>query len=73
MSETEELAKAIQESAKLGEKSLDIAEKAGSFFAKVFKDPINEISGMITDKLRFIKNDAEDHGRKPVDESVSYF
>jgi hypothetical protein len=55
MSETEELAKAIQESAKLGEKSLDIAEKAGSFFAKVFKDPINEISGMITDKLRFIR------------------
>jgi len=55
MSEPEEIAKAIQESAKLGEKGLEIAEKAGSFFAKVFKEPINEISGMITDKLRFIR------------------
>ena len=55
MSETEEIAKAIQESAKLGEKGLDIADKAGSFFAKVFKEPINEITGIITDKLRFIR------------------
>jgi hypothetical protein len=36
MSESEEIAKAIQESAKLGEKGLEIADKAGSFFAKVF-------------------------------------
>lgn len=50
-----EIAKAIQETAKLGEKGLEIADKAGSFFAKVFKEPINEISGMITDKLRFIR------------------
>ena len=55
MSEAEEIAKAIQESAKLGEKGLDIADKAGSFFAKVFKEPINEITGIITDKLRFIR------------------
>ncbi len=55
MSEPEEIAKAIQESARLGEKGLEIAEKAGSFFAKVFKEPINEVSGMITDKLRFIR------------------
>lgn len=55
MSEAEEIAKAIQESVKLGEKGLEIADKAGSFFAKVFREPINEISGMITDKLRFIR------------------
>lgn len=55
MSEAEEIAKAIQESAKLGEKGLEIADKAGSFFAKVFKEPINEITGIITDKLRFIR------------------
>jgi hypothetical protein len=55
MSEAEEIAKAIQESAKLGEKGLDIADKVGSFFAKVFREPINEISGMITDKLRFVR------------------
>lgn len=54
MNEAEEIAKAIQESAKLGEKGLEIADKAGSFFAKVFKEPIDEISGIITDKLRFI-------------------
>lgn len=55
MSEAEEIAKAIKESAKLGEKGLEIADKAGSFFAKVFKEPIDEISGIITDKLRFIR------------------
>lgn len=55
MSETDEIAKAIQESSKLGEKGLEIADKAGSFFAKVFKEPFNEISGIITDKLRFIR------------------
>jgi hypothetical protein len=55
MSETKEISKAIQESAKLGEKGLEIADKAGSFFAKVLKQPINQISGMITDKLRFIR------------------
>lgn len=55
MNEAEEIAKAIQESAKLGKKGLEIADKTGSFFAKVFKEPINEISGIITDKLRFIR------------------
>ncbi|NLJ07518.1 MAG: DUF4393 domain-containing protein [Sphingobacteriales bacterium] len=54
-SDAGEIAKAIQETAKLGEKGLEIADKAGSFFAKVFKEPINEISSMITDKLRFIR------------------
>lgn len=55
MSEAEEIAKAIQETAKLGAKGLDIADKAGGFFAKVFKEPVDEISGMITDKLRFVR------------------
>ncbi|MCX5769203.1 MAG: Abi-alpha family protein [Candidatus Hydrogenedentes bacterium] len=55
MTDAEEIAKAIQESARLGEKGLDIADKAASFFAQVLKDPINEISGMITDKLRFVR------------------
>ena len=55
MTDAGEIAKAIQESAKLGEKGLEIADKAGSFFAKIFKEPINELTGMITDKLRFIR------------------
>jgi len=55
MSETEEIAKAIQESAKLGQKGLETAEKAANFFAKVFKAPVDEISGMVTDKLRFVR------------------
>ena len=55
MSETEEIAKAIQESAKFGVKGLETADKAASFFAKVFKEPANEISGIITDRLRFIR------------------
>ena len=55
MSESEEIAKAIQESAKFGVKGLETAEKAGSFFAKVFQQPVYEILGMITDKLRFVR------------------
>ena len=55
MNETEEIAKAIQESAKFGVKSLETADKAAGFFAKVFKEPANEISGIITDRLRFIR------------------
>lgn len=55
MNETEEIAKAIQETAKLGEKGLDIVDKASIFFAKVFNEPVDEIAGMVTDKLRFIR------------------
>lgn len=55
MNEAAEIAKAIQETAKLGEKGLETAEKAGSFIAKVFKDPIAEVSGLVTDKLRFVR------------------
>lgn len=55
MSETEEIAKAIQESAKLGTKGLETADKAGSFLAKIFKEPIDEIAGIVTDRLRFIR------------------
>jgi len=55
MSETEEIAKAVQSVAKFGEKSLETSEKVGGFFAKVFKEPVAEVSGMITDKLRFVR------------------
>src|SRR5665648_58564 len=55
MTDVGEIAKAIQESAKFGSKGIDIANKAGSFFAKILKEPAEEISGMITDKLRFIR------------------
>jgi hypothetical protein len=55
VSEAEEYAKAVQSAAKLGTKALDVSEKIGGFFAQVLKEPIQEVSGMITDKLRFIR------------------
>ena len=55
MGETEEIAKAIQESAKLGVKGLDVAEKTADFFARVFKAPMEEIAYIVTDKLRFVR------------------
>ncbi len=55
MGETEEIAKAIQETAKLGTKGLDTAKKAAGFFAKVFKGSVEEIAGIVTDKLRFVR------------------
>jgi hypothetical protein len=55
VSEAEEYAKAVQSAANLGTKALDVSEKIGGFFAQVFKEPVQEVSGMITDKLRFIR------------------
>ena len=55
MGENEEIAKAVQEVAKLGGKTIEFSEKLGGFFARVFKQPIHEVSGMITDKLRFVR------------------
>ena len=55
MSKTEEISKAIQEVAKLGDKGFESADKAGTFFTKVFESPIDEIAGIVHDKLRFIR------------------
>ncbi len=55
MSEAEEYAKAVRSVADFGTKALDVSEKVGGFFAKVFKEPIQEVSGLITDKLKFIR------------------
>ena len=55
MCNTKEIAKAVQEAAELGKKGFDAAEKAGVFVAKVFKEPLEEISGLITDNLRFVR------------------
>lgn len=55
MSEAEEISKAVQEVAKLGNKSLGVAEKLGTFFSQVFQEPASEVSGMITDHLRFVR------------------
>jgi hypothetical protein len=55
MSEAEEYAKAVQSVADLGTKALDLSEKLGGFFARVFKEPVQEVSGIITDKLKFIR------------------
>jgi len=55
MGDTEEIAKAVQEVAKFGSKGIESAEKAGTFIARVFKAPIEEVSGIIHDKLRFVR------------------
>ena len=55
MSDAEEIAKAVQSVAKLGDKALETSQKVGGFFARVFKAPIEEVSGMVTDKLRFVR------------------
>lgn len=55
MSDTEEIAKAVQSVANLGDKSLDTAQKLGGFVSRVFQEPIAEMAGIVTDKLRFIR------------------
>ena len=55
MSDTEEIAKAVQEVAKLGSSGIETANKMGGFFTRVFKGPVDEVSGIIHDKLRFVR------------------
>ncbi len=55
MSDAEEIAKAVQSVANFGDKALETSQKVGGFLARVFKEPIQEISGMVTDKLRFVR------------------
>jgi hypothetical protein len=55
MSDVEEIAKAVQSVAKFGDKALETSQKVGGFFARVFNEPIEEVAGMVTDKLRFVR------------------
>jgi hypothetical protein len=52
MSEVVAVAKAVEETAKLGRQALETSERAGGFIAKVFKEPIEECAGMLTDHLK---------------------
>ncbi len=53
--EISETAKAAQEIAKTTSKALDVAEKVGSFVAKVIGEPVECAVGMLSDKLRFMR------------------
>ena len=55
MSDIEEISKAVQKASNLGVKALETGEKVGGFFAQVFKEPITEVSGMLTDRLKFVR------------------
>ncbi|OFA00174.1 Abi-alpha family protein [Duganella sp. HH101] len=50
-----EVAKATSELAKVGSKIVDATTGAGAAFAKFFGGPINEVSGMITDRLQYVR------------------
>jgi len=50
-----ETAKATQEVAKVTVKSLEVSEKIGRFFAKVLGEPIETATGILDDKLKFIR------------------
>lgn len=55
MSDVEEIAKAVQKASDLGVKALETGERVGGFFAQVFKEPITEVAGMLTDRLKFAR------------------
>ena len=50
-----ETAKATQEVAKATVKGLEVSEKVGGFFAKVLGEPIETATGMLGDKLKFMR------------------
>lgn len=53
--ETIEAAKATQEVAKAAKKGLEVSEKLGGFFSNVFGLPIEQISGILSDRLKFMR------------------
>lgn len=55
MSDVEEIAKAVQKASDFGIKTLETSEKVGGFFAQVFKEPITEVAGILTDRLKFAR------------------
>lgn len=50
-----ESAKATQEVAKAAQKGIDASEKLGGFLAKVFGGPMEDLAGMVGDKLRVMR------------------
>ena len=50
-----ETAKATQEVAKATVKGLEVSEKVGGFFAKVLGEPIETATGILGDKLKFMR------------------
>ncbi|MHB1654707.1 MAG: Abi-alpha family protein [Desulfitobacteriaceae bacterium] len=55
MDEITEIAKAVQEGSKLGVKAIESTDKAGSFLAKVFKEPIIASIRMLTNEIILIE------------------
>jgi Abortive infection alpha len=55
VSDVEEIAKAVQKVSDLGVQAIETSEKVGGFFAQVFKEPIAEFAGILTDRLRFVR------------------
>jgi len=55
MPDTEEVAKAIAEASKFGTKSVEETGKILSFLAKVFNESIEQATGIVSDKLKFLR------------------
>lgn len=53
MSEIEETAKAVQEASKAAGKVVDAASKAGGFLAQLIREPLSQVSGLLTDGLMY--------------------
>lgn len=55
MSEIEEASKAVAETAKFGTKSVEVTNKILGFISKIINEPLEQTSGIIGDKLKFIR------------------
>jgi hypothetical protein len=53
--EIKESAKAIQEIAKTTNTGIEVVERLGSFVSRIIKEPLDEASGMITDRLKYAR------------------
>ncbi|EIE01042.1 Abi-alpha family protein [Leptospira licerasiae] len=55
MSELEEVAKAAAEASKFGTKALETTEKLLGFLSRVFAEPLEQVSGILGDRLKFLR------------------
>lgn len=55
MSDIEEVSKAAAEVSKFGTKALGTTEKILGFLSKVFKEPLEDVAGIVGDRLKFLR------------------
>lgn len=50
-----EVAKAVAEVSRTADRALVVVEQVGSFLSRIVRDPLEQLSGIVTDKLKYVR------------------